>query len=90
MIFDVLFNVSFRDHAQLRAVQRVQRLPVHHVHLREPTVRHHALDVARPRGRQLRAGLRLVVVHRRFQVIVGCACVPGGLIARIFSLHPGP
>lgn len=58
---------SFRDHAQLLAVQRVQRLPVHHVHLCEPTVRHHALDVARPRGWQLGGDLR--AVHRRFQVI---------------------
>ena len=56
---------SLRDHAQLRAVQRVQRLPVHHVHLREPTVRHHALDVAIPIWWQLGGGLR--AGHRVFR-----------------------
>jgi len=43
----VLSIVSFR-HAQLLAVQIVQSLAVHHVHLREPTVRHHSLHVTLP------------------------------------------
>ena len=47
LISDVLFIVSFR-HAQLLAVQSVQGLAVHHVHLRQSTVRQHSLHVALP------------------------------------------
>ena len=44
----VLFIVSFCNHTQLLAVQSVQSLAVHHVHLREPTVRDHSLHVTLP------------------------------------------
>jgi len=39
-------------HAQLLAIQCVQLLAVHGVHIREPTIRHHARKVAGPRGGQ--------------------------------------
>jgi len=49
-----MFDVSL--HAQLLAVQRVQLLPAHDVHVRQPAVRHHGLEITGPRGGQGRRG----------------------------------
>jgi len=70
-ISDVLLIVSLRHHAQLLAVQGVQLLPAHHVHVREPTVRHHLGQAADPRsGQRGGNGGHRVNRGRHFEVIV--------------------